>query len=49
MPAAWVRLSEDVERVPGCLNTDLEILVNQGKPLAFATKNSEQINTISHP
>lgn len=25
MPAAWVTLPEDVEMVPGCLNTDLEI------------------------
>lgn len=27
MPAAWVTLPEDVERMPGCLNTDFEILV----------------------
>lgn len=31
MPAAWLTVPEDVEMVPGCLNTDFEVLV--------ATKN----------
>lgn len=47
MPAAWVMLPEDVEMVPDCLNTDLEILVarlllprTQGKLISSATPES---------